>query len=173
MCVAVHKQSNDIAGAYRHCPAGLSETCQHVAWLLFTLREKENDSISSTDVLCSWIEPPEAKRTDPPVPFKDIPFRKLTINGPTPNVKRKRVYSPCDAVAAGTEDLVSGLKATFLRYIGQSYISAAAYNGLAGTNTEHKAVSGVQSASQLQPACTPESIISDSDSFWSEVPHTG
>ncbi|KAK8772772.1 hypothetical protein V5799_023984 [Amblyomma americanum] len=48
-----------IVGAHCDCVAGLSETCQHVAGLLFSAAARAEDAPSCTDVLCKWIVPAE------------------------------------------------------------------------------------------------------------------
>lgn len=111
---AVRKQTGEIKGAYHHCAAGLSRTCQHVVGLLLFLQDIGGQGVSCTDVICSWNVPPAAKRQDPPQPLEDITFRKRTLSNPSPRQKKKRTFSPCKAAdPADTTDLVRVLKKAF------------------------------------------------------------
>ncbi|XP_037522002.1 uncharacterized protein LOC119399257 [Rhipicephalus sanguineus] len=103
--------TGSIAGAHCECVAGLSETCQHVAGLLFAAVEAgpkgPGEQASRTDFLCKWIVPGEAKKKPAPrLPLEDISFRKHLINKPARS-KVKRNYSPSKPKTTPSEDTMS------------------------------------------------------------------
>ncbi|XP_064470529.1 uncharacterized protein LOC135385257 [Ornithodoros turicata] len=76
----VRKDNGNIEGAHCYCPAGLSGSCQHVAGLLFSLEETAPTiEPSCTDVTCTWVVPPAAKKPDPPTPIDKIKFKRDSV----------------------------------------------------------------------------------------------
>ncbi|KAH7932906.1 hypothetical protein HPB49_004678 [Dermacentor silvarum] len=102
------RASGNIAGAHCECVAGLSETCQHVAGLLFAVADKgavpDENKPSCTDLPCKWIVPSEAKKPALKLPLQEIPFHRNVINKP-PCLKQPRNYNPSQKVTR-YEDIV-------------------------------------------------------------------
>lgn len=78
--------------AFCECTAGVSETCQHVAALLFAVVELK--SPSSMDQQCTWVVPYKGNNRPPPMPLQEIPFWKVrTGKHKTEKKQRQRLCS--------------------------------------------------------------------------------
>ncbi|KAM7290119.1 hypothetical protein ISCGN_010131 [Ixodes scapularis] len=101
------------------CTAGLSETCQHVAGLMYAVAELK--SPSCTDVRCEWVVPYKGHKRPAPMPMEEIAFWKVAEKKRkgTPKKRNSGSYTPAhgDAIselAAQLEAVDS--KLVWLRY---------------------------------------------------------
>ncbi|XP_049517020.1 uncharacterized protein LOC125942822 [Dermacentor silvarum] len=80
-----------VVRAYCDCVAGLSQSCQHIAALLFAVRSIQTPSC--TGMPCKWMAPTQGHNRQPSLPLSDITFRKLVMNK-TVRAKAKRKLPP-------------------------------------------------------------------------------
>ncbi|KAK3109102.1 hypothetical protein FSP39_023080 [Pinctada imbricata] len=75
MWIMVRKVSGDIVSAFCSCTAGLGQTCNHIAAMLFRIDAANKMGLSScTSIPCQWIIPTETKTL--PVRIKDLTVKK-------------------------------------------------------------------------------------------------
>ena len=76
--VLINKKYGWILTANCTCMAGLGSACSHVAALLFKIEAicffKSRDSITPTDVSCSWLE---CKKSVQPAPLSCLSFKRI------------------------------------------------------------------------------------------------
>ncbi|XP_064485511.1 uncharacterized protein LOC135397969 [Ornithodoros turicata] len=92
---AWYEDDGTVTGAHCQCVAGLSQTCEHVAALLFHVTDSTQPGASCTDVPCAWNVPSAAKKPVPVTPLQDITFRKYLINKVTRVKTKQRLFDPC------------------------------------------------------------------------------
>ncbi|XP_077508009.1 uncharacterized protein LOC144119201 [Amblyomma americanum] len=140
-----------IVGAHCDCVAGLSETCQHVAGLLFSAAARAEDAPSCTNVLCKWIVPAEAKKAARRKPLVEIKCQKYCVNKP-PRGKRKRDYDPCPITPLPTPHDIESLR----KKLASACPDLQALRYLCPTNK-----------AKTRPPCNKKAI-EDTDDLWSE-----
>ncbi|XP_071179560.1 uncharacterized protein [Mytilus edulis] len=74
--VCIKKSDGSIKGAYCSCTAGLGQTCNHVASLLFKLESSNRYGMGAcTSSACSWVVPKKVKDMQPKL-LASMPPRK-------------------------------------------------------------------------------------------------
>ncbi|CAN7988746.1 unnamed protein product [Ixodes hexagonus] len=118
-------QNSVVVKAHCDCVAGLSETCQHVAALLFVVADIQQPS--STGSRCLWNVPSQNAKRACPAPLKDITFKKHVVHKKK-EVKVKRQLLSVSAPSGGCLDdvkhYVDAIKSKepgllWCRYVGQ------------------------------------------------------
>ncbi|XP_064472832.1 uncharacterized protein LOC135387654 [Ornithodoros turicata] len=90
------KEDGRIGGAHCQCVAGLSETCHHVAAVLFFVADAAQSGVRTcTDLPCAWIVPSQGKKVPSPRPLQEIHFQKHLVHKPARECRR-RIYNPCE-----------------------------------------------------------------------------
>ncbi|XP_021379131.1 uncharacterized protein LOC110466736 [Mizuhopecten yessoensis] len=70
------KKTGEIQSAYCSCTAGLGQTCNHVAGLLFRIEHANTTGLTScTSSKCVWVTPGKTAPL-PPSKLKDMDFKK-------------------------------------------------------------------------------------------------
>ncbi|XP_069127476.1 uncharacterized protein [Argopecten irradians] len=86
--VCVKQSTGDIKSAYCSCTAGLGQTCNHIAGLLFRVEAANKMGVTScTSVPCSWTIPDTDKKIVQPLRVKDMELTKTKHN--TKSVKKR------------------------------------------------------------------------------------
>ncbi|KAK3106464.1 hypothetical protein FSP39_020531 [Pinctada imbricata] len=162
MWIMVRKVSGDIVSAFCSCIAGLGQTCNHVAAMLFRIDAANKMGLSScTSIPCQWIIPMETKTL--PVRIKDLTVKKsrLGVQKSRPLVSvQKKQYTPQASLMFSRQELLDGLKKTIPNACLFKVEGTSGDTGLPGMMLEEiaRAATSAQDFINRQPSVSPDQV---------------